>query len=936
MVTQKISALDEESRQMLDQVSALGEDVSLSVLAGSTEHQEARVLEFIDHAVSQGLLSSQYQINDEVIRFLGKRILHATYNAIAEERKQQLHQRIGNYQEALYNQKLLPSASSVAYHFKRSADLQKALDYDNVQTAANARNFDPGEALYYTVETPVESAVVEVPLKSDDLDRIPKFLRFFMVALRNVRLYPSGSKSIVNANNQLKRVIDRILANNDTLNILRLNQAILVNGQKLNLTEYKLIADTFLQFLNRFELQGIAFHKGSNAKELEIVLQAFGKTKQKMFEPKHWQRFSAENQLHYIDLKQTHYAVKAKSKGVFVNPGQAPAAGGSAAPAVAAVLPQKPLGPQELSLIPEILRGLIGASKTAKLYTIDSTAAVTAAKNLMGILRRFFHWQPFVTISQTGSNLLVNGEKVDISGITDFSGVVVGFLKFLDDLGIENLTILKQITQTQMESFLNAFAEMPTAGAGTQYWEHVSAQKGLSTILFDQHQYEIQIPQNLAGQSAGILVAEGQLSIPKVPVKTPEIQKNFNDFLADFPHTIQNMFLKDDQAGIERAIAQLFEDLKERQPSERKKAIEICKHQINTLDLSFQHDAIRFFVDPLLVVIHEEKEPKIVAQTVRLLIRMVAQLIQFVDYSLASRIIINFQKRYRDLKEANNSQSFIFAKFIENGLDSQTQKLVVEDLKSDDPSRQQSAAHLLGSLGRAVMPQLIDIIKKEDNYRVRHTAATLLGRLGPKAVQRLKRSMILEISPTERKRILEIIDTITVDVTHELIFGIGDENPQVREAAYDLAERIKDRQTMNILLDFAKHHDGATAAGAVKCLGKFKMQEVETELIALLNSSDDEQLCIACCRALGQIAMPISIKPLAAMLMPKRWFIFRKKRSAQLRAAAAVALRQIPDPRAANHLANFIDDKDPRVREIARDSLDPSAAVKPGVMPEAS
>ena len=41
-----------------------------------------------------------------------------------------------------------------------------------------------------------------------------------------------------------------------------------------------------------------------------------------------------------------------------------------------------------------------------------------------------------------------------------------------------------------------------------------------------------------------------------------------------------------------------------------------------------------------------------------------------------------------------------------------------------------------------------------ENYRVRHTAATLLGRLGPKAVQRLKQSMMLEISPTERKRIL--------------------------------------------------------------------------------------------------------------------------------------------------------------------------------------
>ena len=233
------------------------------------------------------------------------------------------------------------------------------------------------------------------------------------------------------------------------------------------------------------------------------------------------------------------------------------------------------------------------------------------------------------------------------------------------------------------------------------------------------------------------------------------------------------------------------------------------------------------------------------------------------------------------------------------------------------------------------MPQLIDIIKKEDNYRVRHTAATLLGRLGPKAVKRLKRSMLLEISPSERKRILEIIDTITVDVTHELIFGIGDENPQVREAAYDLAERVKDRRTTNILLDFAKHQDGALAAGAIKCLGKLEAQEVETELIALLNSSNDEQLCIACCRALGQIAKPTSIKSLAALLMPKRLFLFHKNRSAQLRAAAALALRQIPDRRAANHLANFIDDKDPRIREIARSSRNSSAAANPAGKPEA-
>jgi diguanylate cyclase (GGDEF)-like protein len=921
IVTQRIAALDEESRQMLDQVSAFGEDVSLSALTGSSDKQEARVLEFVDQAVNQGLLSSQYQLNDEVIRFLGKRILSATYNAIEQERKQQLHQRIGNYQEYLYNQQLLPAASTLAYHFQRSADAKKASSYHSVQTRGNARNFNAGEAIYYTVETPADSAVAEVPLKPDDLNRIPKFLRLFTVALRNIRLYPPGSKSIENANNQLKRVLDAILRNNDTLSILRLNQAILANGQKLNVSEHKLIGDTFLQFLNRFELQGIAFHKGLRASELQIVLQAFGKTKQKMFDADHWQQFSAENRLRHIDLKQTRYAIRAKSKRVLGNPASGAVTGNILTPVADAPLPQKSLGPQELDLIPEILRGLIGTSKTVKLYNLESSAATTAINNLMGTLRRFFHWQPLLAISQISNNLLINGEKVDISGVTDFSGVVVGLLKFLDELGVENLTILKQVTVKQMKVFLNAFAEIPSGTAGSEYWKRIAETKGLSAILFDQHQYEIQVPQNLAGHPPGVLLAERQVPVSVASVTPPASQKSFDEFLAEFPALVEGLFLKGDQSGVDQAVAQLFQDFQEQQAAARKKAIDVCQGVVNGLDMAFQHDAIRSFADPLLSTLVQEKEPKIVVQAARFLSRMVAHLIRVVDYSLASRIINNFRNRYRELKAATDSQALIFARILEKGLDPPTQKLLVEDLKSDDPSKQQPAAHLLDSLGLAVMPLLIDIIKKEDNYRARHTAATLLAKLGPKAVERLKRSLFLEISPDERKRILDIIDTLSPDVMHEFIYGIGDENSQVREAAYRLAEHLDQRQAADILLDFAKSHDGTLAAGAIKCLGNLDLEGIEAVLIDLLKSSKDDQLCIACCRALGQVARPASIEPLAAVLMPKRFFFFQKKRHAQLRAAAAVALGQISDRRAAQRLAAFVDDPDPRVREIARSAL---------------
>jgi HEAT repeat protein len=921
MVNQKISALDDESRQMLDQVSAFGEDVSLSVLTGSSDKQEARVLEFIDRAVNQGLLKSNYQLNDEVIRFLGKRILSATYDAIEKDRKQQLHQTIGAYQESLYQQQLLPAASTLTYHFARSADTQKASDYAGIQTAANARTFDAGEALYYTVETPVESAVAEVPLKADDLNRVQKFLRLFMVALRSIRLYPPGSKSIENANRQVIRVVDLILRNNDTLSILRLNQAILVNGQKLNMGDFKMIADAFLKFLNRFELQGIAFHKGLVGDELEAVLQVFGKTKQKMFDPDHWQQFSAQHRLRHIDLKQTHYAIKAKSKGVFVNPAAAAVPGDPLPAATATPIPGKPLGEKELELIPDILRGLIGAAKTVKLYAVGSSAADTAIKNLMGTMRRFFHRQPVLAVSQISNNVLVNGEKVDITGVTDFSGVVVGFLKFLDDLGVENITFLKQIKFKHMELFLNAFADMPAGTLEADYWAKLSADNRISGILINQHSYEVQVPQNLAAQSTGVLVAEQAVPIPVPAAAPPESQKSFDEFLAEFPDLIEALFLKGDPTGVDQAVVRLFKDLCSRQPDIRKKVIDVCRELVGGLDLTFQHDAIRSFVDPLLSTLGDETEPKIIARSVQSLSLMMGHLVQFGDYSLASRILINFQRHHRTLKEAGDSQAFIYARILEKALDPQTQILLVEDLKSDDAQRQQPASHLLASLGRAVMPLLIDIIKTEDNYRARRTAGMLLGKLGPRALERLKRSLFLETSPDERRRILDIIDSLSPDVTHEFLYGIGDDNMQVREAAYRLAERVKDQHMSDLLLEFIKNSDGEPAIGAILCLGKLGQEGTEEHLIDLLRSSKDDALCTACCRALGRIARPAGIEPLAEILAPRRILFFNKNRNAQLRAAAALALGQIPDPRAAQRLAIFRDDADSRVREVARSAL---------------
>jgi HEAT repeat protein len=219
------------------------------------------------------------------------------------------------------------------------------------------------------------------------------------------------------------------------------------------------------------------------------------------------------------------------------------------------------------------------------------------------------------------------------------------------------------------------------------------------------------------------------------------------------------------------------------------------------------------------------------------------------------------------------------------------------------------------------MPLLIEVVKGEDNLRVRQIASYLLRALGPEAARLLKRELVLEGFPKERVRILEVIDGVTQDLKTELAYALGDDNPKVRRAAYHLTERLNDARVTSLLFDFANHEDPKMAVIAIKSIGKIKPSGAVDVLISLIESSKEVERLIACCRALGQIADPAAIEPLAKLLSPGRILSLRKRKSSAVRAAAAFALAQVPNARVSEVLAPYADDRDPRVRQIARSQV---------------
>ncbi|MGA1871323.1 MAG: diguanylate cyclase [bacterium] len=917
IVSQKIAALDEESRQMLDQVSAFGGDVPLSIITGSSHKMEAKVLEFIDKAKAQGLLSSHFHSNDEVVRFLGERIFDIVYGAIEQNRRQKLHEEIGIYQEALFKEKLLPSAAPLAYHFERSANKQKAENYERILNEVNQNTFNSKEAVEYSKisGTGTKAREKEIPLNPKDLEYMPDLIRNFIVAVRNINLYPAGSDSIVKVIRQFKSTVDRILANNDYLSILQIKQSVLINGQKIDISGCKQVVETFLDLLNRFELKGIAFHQGLNERELEIVLHALGQTKPNIFDEKYWERFASEKQLDHIDLKQMRYAIAVQS-----TTSDDLQTNSSVEPSTHQDLYESgsTLGDVEKKLLPDIVRNLLGTIRAIKLYPVKSETVVASIARVLQILERFFALQKSLTFGRAGDALLVNGEKVDIPERADSKGLMVTWAKFLDEAGLDSLTFLEHTSVHQMEAFLGIISEISQKVVDKEFWEEMAQKRGLTAILFNRQLYEVQMAPRLTGRTKVIESSVQTMAMAKISPDGAIPPERFEDYLKDIEEKMGAMYFEGHLERIEQALESMFLEFAQRDLPLREKVIEVCQNLLESLTVAFQHNFAKLVFSPLLEKFDEEKEPTLIAVMGTLLNRIVSILVQFMEYPQAARILFHLHKRYREFKHESGSHSHIFPKGMEWKLESTVHQLLIEDLKSSDPIRQSNAAQLLASLKFESLPVLMDIIKGEDNQRARKTAANLIRELGPLAIERLKKLLVLEINPDERTRILEIIDTITTNLQTELVQALGDENPSVRQAAYRLAERLKGDKITKLLTELAGSQQVILATGAIKCLGTLKTPGVDEELIHILNSTKENDVRIACCRALGQIGRPTCIEPLAKLLKTRRFLFFRKRKKDHIRAVAAFALKQIPQLQVTQVLGRFINDPDPAVREIAR------------------
>jgi diguanylate cyclase (GGDEF)-like protein len=900
IVAQKIDALDESGRELLAHASTLGEEVPVSLLTGASERSEHDVLAFLDRAEDLGLLQQDFQLNDENMRFLGKRVLEICHGQIGDDRRQQLHERAGAYQEELNEDGLWPAASLLAYHFKRSANQAKARQYDRMQATYRETVFNPVEAAGYSADTDVDEEV-EARLTPDSLPRIPSLLRTLVGAVRAIQLYPAESRAAIDARRHALEAIAPILVGNRRIHLARVDRALLVNGQRLDVSEYGSLARSFLNSLEHAELKGICFENGLTETELGAFLEAFSQAKPETIDHSFWSRFCEEKSLAHVRLEQMRYASVRRRV--------------SAEPGGAAALPQRELEAAELAELPKVLRAFTGAAINLKLYPVGSQQVADSMHELRETLQPILRSHEACTLGVVNGTLLANGVRVP----TDtYQTVATRFVSILDPVELRSITFGSAVTTAELVTLIEALRD-PPADIDVKYWQQFARQQGLAGLSLNEQRYKaamVETVESLVGTPDG--GREGALLESLAERVEALADRPAEALRTALPQFGRELLVRGELDLFRRMLAKIYGDFSDLEPATRVHTVRACATLFDNLILALRHRFLKASADFLLQVLAEDDSDRVVAELANLLHGMSASAIQFSDYDLASRIFLALADRRRELELKPGEDTPTTGRALARELNPAVAKVLEEDLVSGDVDRQEPAAQVLGSLGAPAIPLLVDVIKRERKFRTRQMAAMLLRDLGPRAAAQLKQELASEVGTEQRFRILEVLDVVTRRVTDELAYCLGDGSPKIRQAAYQLAERVGDPALVAVIAPHTQSADLDLAQSAIRCLAQLGSEDAARALVATLQSTKQSDRAVACAQALGQIGDPVAVEALAGLLLHKKSWFRGWQWDDQVRTTAAIALQQIDSPEAATALSQVGTDPAPRVRAVAQ------------------
>lgn len=251
----------------------------------------------------------------------------------------------------------------------------------------------------------------------------------------------------------------------------------------------------------------------------------------------------------------------------------------------------------------------------------------------------------------------------------------------------------------------------------------------------------------------------------------------------------------------------------------------------------------------------------------------------------------------------------------------QTMDVLVESALSPDPARVASARNVLYALGAAAAACLAEVLKRATDLRTRRCAAQALRELGEEG----SRALAAELTPgLPSPTLLNLLSVAEEFPSEQMVPALKRlmhaPDAFARARIAQMAARIATPAARALLTEMLEDGEETVRIEVIRALGDLRDASAAARLGGLLSGGSvlrREEVCIA----LGKIGGDAAVPALAAALGQRKLFSRRTDEDETVRVRAAWALSLIPTPMGRKELQRLLDDGNPQVRLIARQTL---------------
>ncbi|MEW6357697.1 MAG: diguanylate cyclase [Planctomycetota bacterium] len=615
---------------------------------------------------------------------------------------------------------------------------------------------------------------------------------------------------------------------------------------------------------------------------------------------------------------------------------------------------RQPLSAPSLKRLGQIFGHFHEALEARRANPRGSAPVVNATRTIWQGLGPVLAEVEAVTVAQKDKDLFVNTMPMDIA---QWGAMASEFWENLVRHNGEGLTIARGVEEREIDVFLAALSEGSEVYVGL-LWAAWLGENDVTHLYVDQRVRSAKIikdsrpateprpldereeapeveaeeakgPEDRRGARKEIRLRREAAAAAEGPAKRDVVREIFyagdeellpKEQAAQFSKTLKTALLKNDEA----VLAGLVDRLAQRLVSP---SLEV---ELQATDLAT--DALRqavaigntvFVVEienALFDALNEVRDPRVFGILIEIACEAAFNAIKRGDYESAKKLIWAFQ-RFRKPGFSGSPGSRQAELGLEKLVRSDAFGLLLADMSSGDPARQNAAASLLIGFGTVAVPALVMVIRDTDDFRTRKLAADILKESGGEASRQLL-AQLTPSSPAEHYvRILSVLDTVSGDVRTDVDAMLRHPDEQVRRDAVKVFARLPRQQAREALVELAYSDDPALVSSAISALGDMAWPAVAAELAHVFPSLRSDVHQHECCVALGKTQNPEAV-PILAKVLRSTGFLGRfGGKKPEVRAAAAWALGQIGTADAVRVLQRSADDRNPTVRAAVHQAL---------------